>query len=191
MTGKDSMDLSLGNMWHSWFAFRKGKRATPELHVFQYDLERNLRELCEDLNGGKYRHGGYTKFTVCDNKKRVISVASIRDRVAHRLIYDYLVAIYDGTFIFDAWSCRENKGLIAAIERAQKFLTLHPNNFVWRADIKKFFDSMDHATLIQILSRRIRDPKALWLIQEIISSFTVRNSAEREREYLLECRLAT
>lgn len=161
------MDLSLKNIWQSWFAFHKGKRATKELHAFQYGLERNLRELYAALNDGNYRHGCYAHFTVCDNKRCQIAMAPIRDRVVHRLIYDYLVPIYDGTFIFDAWSCRASKGLIAAIERTQKFLATHPQSFIWRADIKKFFDSVDHNILLQILLHRVRDPKAFGLINEL------------------------
>ena len=181
--GKDvSIELSLENLWRTWLNFRAGKKPTPELDELQYDLEGNFFKLHRELNRRTYRHGRYRVFTVCDNKKRVISVAPIRDRLVHRLLYDYLVPIYDSTFIFDAWSCREGKGLLACIERTQKFLTAHPRSFVWRTDIRKFFDSVDHETLLATLSRRIRDPKALWLIQEIISSFIVRDSAERERE---------
>lgn len=120
--GSDSIDLSLKNIWRSWFEFRKGKRVGDELHAFQYQVEKNLYALFKDLNNGTYRHGGYCKFIVNDNKRREISVASIRDRVVHRLIYEYLEKIYDKTFIYDAWSCRKGKGLLGAIERTQVFL---------------------------------------------------------------------
>jgi retron-type reverse transcriptase len=120
--GNESIDLSLKNIWKSWFEFRKGKRSDLKMHDFQYHLEKNLYELFQDLNNGHYRHGGYRKFIVCDNKRREISVASVRDRVVHRLIYDYLEKIYDKTFIYDDWSCRKGKGLLGAIERVQGFL---------------------------------------------------------------------
>jgi len=181
MIGSD-IDLSLKSIWQSWFAFRKGKRATRELQMFQYNLERNLGELHAELNDGAYRHGGYTHFTVCDNKRRQIAVSGIRDRVVHRLIYDYLVPIYDKTFIYDAWSCRTGKGLLACIERTQKFLTAHPHSFVWRADIKKFFDSVDRETLLDILAHRIHGQKAFRLVREVILSFPT-TQREREREY--------
>jgi RNA-directed DNA polymerase len=186
--GNDSfIDLSLGNIWHSWFAFRKGKRATQEMHVFQYDLERNLRELYEELKDGAYYHGDYTHFTVCDNKRRRIAVAGIRDRVVHRLIYDYLVPIHDKGFIYDAWSCRKGKGLLACIERTQKFLTAHSHSYVWRADIRKFFDSVNHKVLLKILARRVHEPKASWLIREVIRSFP---TVQRERAYQEPARYA-
>jgi len=144
---------------------------TDELHVFQFHLERNLFELQRDLENGTYRHGGYKKFTVCDNKKREISVAGIRDRVVHRLIYDYLIPIFDRTFIFDAWSCRKGKGLIGAIIRAQDFLKKNPRAYVWRADVRKFFDSVNHGVLLDAIFRKVRCPAARQLIREVVESF--------------------
>ena len=118
---------------------------------------------------------------VTDNKRREISVASIRDRVAHRLLYDYLVKVYDRTFIYDAWSCRKDKGVIGAINRVQDYARGHPRNFVWRMDITKFFDSVQHKTLCFILKRRLQgDPTALALASKIINSYPEK-IPERER----------
>jgi len=181
----NDIDLSLRNIWLSWFAFRKGKRATEDLHEFQFNLEKNLFELNRDLENGTYCHGGYRKFIICDNKKREISCAGIRDRVVHRLLYDYLVPIFDKTFIYDAWSCRKGKGLIGAIERAQEFLRKNPRSYVWRADVRKFFESVDQKVLIKLIQRKVSDQKALCLIKEIIFSYP---TAQREREPLLVCR---
>ncbi|MBI2632893.1 MAG: hypothetical protein HYW78_00690 [Parcubacteria group bacterium] len=177
--GNSSIDLSLANIWQSWFKFRTGKRKTKELEYFNYYLEQNLENLHFDLNSGRYKHGGYKKFIVTDNKRREISVASIRDRVVHRLLYEYLNKIYDKTFVYDAWSCRKNKGLFGAIERTQKFLNKHANFFAWRADIKKFFDNVDHQTLLEILFLKIRDNKTINILRKIISSYSV---SIRERE---------
>lgn len=155
----------------SFRRFRKGKKSTPELDMFQFNLERNLFNLWRDLNSGAYRHGGYRKFIVCDNKKREISVSSIRDRVVHRLLYDYLVKIYDKTFIYDAWSCRKGKGLSACLDRVQNFIVEDAGGYVWKADIKKFFDNVDQEKLLSIISRRVKDEVDLWIIKEIICSY--------------------
>lgn len=179
------MDLSLENIWQSWFSFKKGKRISRELHTFQFYLEKNLFDLQRGIQNKTYRHGGYRVFTVCDNKRRVISVAPIRDRIVHRLVYDYLVPIYDKTFIFDAWSCRRGKGLLACIERTQIFLRKNPQAYVWRADIRKFFDSVDQKILPGLVFRKVKCPEAQWLIREVINSFP---KMQRERETLSECR---
>lgn len=192
---KCPLDLSLSNIWKSWYLFRRGKKSTAELERFSYYLEKNLYDLFVDLNSGNYQHGPYRRFTVYDNKKRRISVAAIRDRVVHRLIYEYLNKIYDKTFIFDAWSCRKEKGLVGAIERTQKLLTKYPKSFIWRTDIKKFFDNVDHDVLLKILSLRTSDNKARAFLKEIIGSYAI-GPSERERERVKrpagkECRLAT
>lgn len=167
----NSIDLSLDNIWKSWYAFRKGKKPTLELDKFQFNLETNLFGIHNELNTGIYKHGKYKTFIVSENKKREISVAPIRDRIVHRLIYDYLTPIYDKTFIYDVWSCRVGKGLLGAIERIQKFSQSYPDYYVWRADIKKFFDNVDHEILLKILSLKIKDAKTMKLMEEIIKSF--------------------
>lgn len=172
MIGSESIDLGLGSVWKAWFEFRKGKRMSEEMHEFQYHVEAHLAQLHQDLNGGTYKHGPYRSFTVCDNKRREISVSSVRDRVVHRLLYDYLVPIWDKTFIYDAWSCRKGKGLLAAIERTQDFLKSFPNAYVWRADVRKFFDSVNQEVLLKLVKRRVKDPKALELIAEVIQSYS-------------------
>ena len=176
--GSVSIDLSLANIWKNCYRFKQGKRKTKELEHFQYFLEENLRQLHFDLNNGTYQHGGYRKFIVHDNKRREILVTNVRDRIVHRLLYEYLVGIYDKTFIYDVWSCRKNKGLVGAIERAQEFLKRYSKCYVWRLDIKKFFDNVDHEVLIKILSLRIIEPRVLYLLKKVIESCSV---STRER----------
>jgi RNA-directed DNA polymerase len=181
MTGKvESIDFSLSNIWYSWRKFRKGKKRSAELEDFTYHLEKNLFLLFENLNSGSYHHGGYKIFYVMDNKKRRIAVAGIHDRVVHRLLYEYLVPIYDPTFIFDAWSCRKGKGLLGAIERTQELFRRNPDGFVWRADVIKFFDNVDRDILFRLLQGKIFDSQALWLLKNIVDSSC--ESRERERE---------
>ncbi len=179
--GNVSIDLGLENIWKAWFDFRHGKKRTPEIEQFSYYLEEQLSALHQELVSSTYRHGGYHTFTVTDNKRRVISVASIRDRVVHRLLYNYLVPIYNKLFYDDVWSCRPNKGVVGSIERVQKFVTGCPRVFVWRTDITKFFDHVNGEALMQMLRRTIAYPNALWLLEEIIVSFH-RGTAPRERE---------
>ncbi len=179
-TSSPELDFSLSKICRSWYLFRRGKKCSPELFRFQYNLESNLSSLQEELENNSYHPGGYRTFIVNENKKRTISVASIRDRVVHRLLYEYLVPIYDKTFIYDVWSCRREKGLLGAIERTEWFLNKYQNSFVWRADIKKFFDNVDHEILLKILSFRITDKKTFNLLREVIGSYGLPTATERE-----------
>lgn len=170
------LDISIANIWRSWFDFVKGKRKTLELELYRYHLEANLTKLREEIISSNYRHGEYRQFVVCDNKRRQIKVASVKDRVVHRVVYNYLVGVYDKSFIFDAWSCRKNKGLLGAIIRAQKFMRSNPGSFVWRADIKKFFDNVDRQILWDVLRRKVRDNTALFLLAEVMGLPRRKNS---------------
>lgn len=141
------------------------------MEEFEYHLEDNLKSLFNDLNLGKYKHGSYRTFVVSENKRREISVAPMRDRIVHRILYDYLVPIFDHTFVFDAWSCRKTKGLLGAIERTQDFLKSFSNHYVWRADVQKFFDHVDRDVLLTLLKRRVTDVGILSLLEEVIFSY--------------------
>ena len=160
----------------------RGKKRTAELHHFIYHLESNLNALNTELTNRIYKHGQYRLFSVNDTKRRDIAVASIKDRFVHRLLYEYLVKIYDKTFVYDIWSCREEKGLLKAIERAQDFIARNHHGYFWRGDVQKFFDSVNQNTLRNILHMRVEDNHALWLLDEVITSYPTRDLRERERE---------
>jgi RNA-directed DNA polymerase len=168
----ESIDRSLSNIWHSWYTFRRGKKRSFELDAFSCNLETNLLSLHQDLVNNTYKHGPYRTFIITDTKKRTISVAQTRDKIIHRLLYDYLVGQFDKTFIYDAWSCRKEKGLIRAIKRAQRSLMMYRYNYVWRGDIAKFFDSVDQKILRKQIKRRIKDKNALRIINEVIESYS-------------------
>lgn len=165
------MDVSLSKIWKSWYAFRRGKKRNKELDTFFYSLETNLSKLRRDLVSSDYQHGPYKRFSITDSKRRIISVASIRDRVVHRLVYDYLTDIFDKTFLYDSWSCRKGKGLSGAIKRTQKVIAKYRYSYIWRGDITKFFDSVDHEILKTNIRRKVRDKKALKIIDNIIDSY--------------------
>jgi RNA-directed DNA polymerase len=167
----NSIDISVNNLFQCWQLYKKGKKRSLEFEHFYYNVESEILRLYQDLLSEKYKHGQYRNFIVNDNKKRMISVAPIRDRIIHRLLYDYLVEIFDKTFIFDAWSCRKGKGLHGAIDRSQKFLNINRGGYVWRSDVKKFFDSVDQGVLMNLLKLRIQDRLALNLLKEIIGSY--------------------
>jgi len=166
----ESIDFSLENIYLSWQRFKAGKTKTKELLHFHYNLEQNLHRLHSDLTTKTYTHGDYQTFEVNENKKRVITVASIRDRVVHRLLYDCLVEVFDRTFIYDVWSCRKGKGLHTAIERAQEFSRVNKSNYFLRADIKKFFHSINPQILIKLVARKVDCSNCLWLLGEILKS---------------------
>jgi hypothetical protein len=170
--GKPSdIDTSLANIWKSWYNFRKGKRNSIAILEFEWQLEAELLSLHSDLNNGAYGHGSYSHFIVNEHKRRDIAVASVRDRVVHRLIYDYLVTVCDSRFDYDVWSCRLGKGNSAALERTGTLLRKYAEGYIWRGDVQKFFDHIDQDVLQELLFRYDLGEKALWVLDKIITSY--------------------
>ncbi len=146
------------------------------MRIFERRLEDNLFRLNWELKNGLYRHGPYQSFRICDPKPRIIHKAAVRDRVVHHAAYRVLYPLFDKIFIFDSYSCRLDKGTHKAVDRLALFLdniSRHNRQTVFAAkcDIKKFFASVDHEILKNILRWRIVDTKINNLLDNIIDSF--------------------
>lgn len=164
------------NIFSAWYAFRKGKQNKRDVMEFERNLEDNVFQLLEDLNTKSYKHQGYSTFHVYDPKFRIINKACVRDRVVHHLVYNFLEPIFQPTFIYHSYACQKEKGIHKAVEELSKNLRQASHNYtrtLWslKLDIKKFFDSVNHEVLLQLLKRKIKDDDTLWFLEEIIQSY--------------------
>lgn len=168
--------ISLENLLHSWRSFRKGKADKEDVKEFEFDLEDCLFGLHHDLANNTYRHGGYFSFYVHDPKLRHIHKPSVRDRIVHHALVNVLDPMYEPTFIETSYASRMGKGTHRGFKQLHRYaheLSQNNTQTVWclKSDIRKFFDSMDHAVLMKILRRKVKDERVLGLIHEIIASF--------------------
>lgn len=93
-------------------------------------------------------------------------MAPFRDRVMHHALVNVLEPIWERRFITDSYATRKDKGVHAAVARAQYFI----RQYEWflKTDVEKFFDSVHHDTLLGILARTIKDKQALAVAEKII-----------------------
>lgn len=143
---------------------------------FARDLEDNIFLLHETLLNKTYRHGYYEHFFVNDPKRRYISKAMVRDRVVHQAVVQVIERVFESIFIFDSYSSRKNKGTHAAVLRLEKFFRQATANYHFavyalKCDIRRFFDSVQHDTLFDVIKQKISDGNFIWLIQEILQSY--------------------
>lgn len=184
------------NLLEAWQEFVKGKKRKNDVQKFQLALMDNIFKLSKSLTDYTYKHANYQEFNICDPKPRNIHKAIVRDRLLHHAIYKILYPFFDKSFISDSFSCRVNMGIHKAINRFEKFSRkVGQNNtktcWVLKCDIKKFFDSVDHVILSNLLKQKISDKNTLWLLMEVIKSFSKQTGqlrlfdlqfANRERE---------
>lgn len=163
-------------MLGAWKEFKKGKTKKWDILEFEFNLERNIFGINKQLFEKTYINKPYIPFYVYDPKKRHIHKADVLDRVVHQAIYRVLYKIYDPTFIHDSYACRSNKGTHKGVQRLKDFIRKESKNnhrkvWVLKCDIAKFFDSINHLILEDVLFRKIKDSDTRWLIKNIVSSF--------------------
>jgi retron-type reverse transcriptase len=168
--------ISLDNLLNAWNEFILGKRSKKDVLEFSVNLMDNIILLHDGLANGSYEHSGYENFFITDPKPRHIHKASVRDRLLHHAIYRILYPFFEKTFIADSFSNRVDKGTHKAVKRFKSFADkVSKNNtrtcWVLKGDIKKFFASVNHEILKQILSDYISDQKITSLLRNVIDSF--------------------
>ncbi len=169
--------ITIEKLLKAWQEFLRDKKNRKDVILFQARLMDNIFDLFNDLKNKTYKHDGYFAFNISDPKPRQIHKATVRDRLLHHLIYQELYEYFDTKFIFDSYSCRIDKGTHKAIDRFRYFFRkVSKNNtktcFVLKCDIRKFFANIDHAILKKILSKGTFDTDTLWLLEQVIDSFS-------------------
>jgi retron-type reverse transcriptase len=147
---------------------QKNKRFEQATARFNLQIEKELIQLEEELENGTYNPQGYYSFYIYDPKPRMISAAPYRDRVVHHALCHIISPILENSLIDDTFANRKGKGTHAAILRYQHFAKQY--KYVLKCDIKKYFASIDHEILKQLLRKKIGCPYTLALIDKIIDN---------------------
>lgn len=154
-----------------YLAYRKArlcKRKYESVAEFEFNQEKNLLRLRDELRNETWRPGKYHSFYIHDPKKRLISAAPFRDRVAHHALVNVIEPIWEQRFIFDSYANRVGKGTHRALDRAQQFSRRW--RYFLQCDVEQFFPAIDHAILRNELARLLVDPAALAMCDHILDS---------------------
>ena len=172
----------LDNLNLAWIKAKKGKTKKRYVKRFGKNLEGNLLELQKELKEEIYSPRKLKNFVLRDPKTRKISKSAFRDRVIHHALCNIITPLFEKSFIYDPHANQIGKGTHKALERLDKFKRkVSKNNtqdcYVLKADIKHYFEDVNHEVLIKILDKKIKDEKVIWLIRQVLENFR-----ERERE---------
>ena len=157
---------------------KRGRTSREYVQHFECHRERELLKLRDELLSGSYCPGPYKEFYILEPKYRMISAAPYRDRVVHHALCNIIEPLFERSFIYDSYANRAGKGVHRAVDRYQYFACKYP--FVLKCDIRKYFPSIDHDILKNIVRRRIACERTLLLIDTIINNS---NPQEQVRDY--------
>ena len=164
--------ISIENLQLADMIARKGKSKQQGIIVHDKNREENILKLHELLKNKKYKTSPYTTFIIREPKEReIFRLPYFPDRITHHAVMNILEPIFVSTFTADTYSCIKGKGIHSAARGVQNALKdVQGTEFCLKLDVKKFYPSVDHDILKQILRRKFKDADLLWLLDEIIDS---------------------
>ncbi|MBN2606722.1 MAG: hypothetical protein JXR47_05240 [Thiotrichales bacterium] len=153
---------------------RKGKGWRNEILTFKSNLEENLIHIQNELIWKTYQSGSYRHFKIHEPKERDVAALPFRDRVVHHALVDAIQPVFESRFIHHSYACRAGKGTHAGADAAQRMMRIvkrnHGRVYALKADISKYFASIDHDVLLRLIEKRIACQDTLWLIKSILST---------------------
>lgn len=159
------------NLRLAWLKARKGKTSKKSVQNFSRNVNKNLQVIHDRMIASPPVLSKYIQFKIYDPKERMISVVPFPDRVMHHAIMNVLEPVFERQFIFHTYACRKGKGTHAVARYA--FKCSGRSEFFLKLDVRKYFDSIDHTVLKQLLCRIIKDARCLELLFGVIDSYKI------------------
>lgn len=159
----------IDNLHLAFWKAKRGKEGKNEFADFMKTFDKNLLTMRDELLSGNVQVGDYHYFKIFDPKERSICTASFKERVLHHAIMNICHDNFERFQIFDSYASRKNKGTYAALNRAKYF----QRKYKWflKLDVRKYFDSVDHKVLKELLKNRFKDKVLLKILDRIIDSY--------------------
>jgi len=168
--------LNYNSLWESFFMLDKDKApGIDEVTWVQYKekLSENLKNLVKRMKSGSYKPQPVrrTHITKEDGKrKRPLGIPAIEDKIVQKAMARVLNAIYEPLFMDFSYGFRSGRSCHDALDKLDKDIMKNPVNHVIDADIKGFFDNVDHDWLMKMLEEKIVDKNFLKLIRKFLKA---------------------
>ena len=190
--------LRLTSLWHHVYNvnqlreayFKLKRRSAPGVdgrtwEEYGKDLEANLRDLSERLKRGAY-HARPVKRTYIpkeDGGKRPIGIPVLEDKIVQRAVVEVLNAIYEVDFKGFSYGSRPGRSQHNALDALIVAIEQRKVNRVLDADVRSFFDAINHGWLVKFVEHRIGDRRVVrhikkWLKAGILEDGEWRSADE-------------
>jgi retron-type reverse transcriptase len=152
---------------------KKGKSHYSEVKMVEANPEKYFVEIQQMLKNKTFCNSKYEVFIKTDKGKEreIFKLPYFPDRIIHHCIMNVLEPIWMKTLISDTYSSLKGRGIHKGVKRIKKALKDRDNTkYCLKMDVRKFYPSIDHDILKQIITKKIKDKDLLWLLGEIIDS---------------------
>ena len=146
------------------------------------DLEEHLRDLHARVHRGAYRARPSRRVYIpkADGRWRPLGVAALEDKLLQRAVVEVLNAIYETDFLDFSYGFRPGRSPHQALDALATGIFRKKVNWVLDADIRGFYDAIDHGWLLKFLEHRIADKRILRLIRKWLKAGVIEDGAWSE-----------
>jgi RNA-directed DNA polymerase len=147
-------------------------------------LEENLADLSGRLKRGAYRARPVKRAYIAkaDGRQRPLGIPTLEDKLVQRTTVDVLNAIFETDFLGFSYGFRLGRNPHSALDALYAGLLTRKVNWVLDADIRGFFDAIDHGWLVKFVEHRIADRRVVRLIQKWLNAGVLEDGTRRWSE---------
>jgi RNA-directed DNA polymerase len=148
------------------------------------ELENNLKDLSERLARGAYRASPVKRVYIpkTDGRQRPIGIPVLEDKIVQRATVAVLNAVYETDFLGFSYGFRPGRNPHSALDALTVAIQRKKVNYVLDADIRSFFDTLDHQWLIRFIEHRIADPRVIRHIRKWLNAGVLEQGQFMEQE---------
>ena len=165
------------NIKACYYEVMRNTKNKRQVYKLQNNAENVIRTIYEELKNERYVVGKYNVFIIYEPKQRTIVSQGMKDKIVNHLIAREILypAILPCLVPFNVAS-RPGMGTKKALEYLERyrrqFAAKNEKYFMLKCDISRFFLSIDHKILKKKVRRRIKDPRALKIVFDVIDSYS-------------------
>ena len=147
----------------------KSKKSKWSTRVFEKNKTEYLTKLQQMLINGEFNTSPYRVRKIYEPKERLIYILPLYpDHIVHHALINILGPIWQASFIRDSYACIPGKGLHKASHAVMRFI--RRNKYVLQCDVRKFYPSINHQIIFDIIKKKVADKRLLDVLHNIIWS---------------------
>ena len=174
-------------LWKAYFEMKKDAAPGVDGQTWQQygeDLENNLQDLSARLQRGAYRAKPVRRVFIpkADGRQRPIGVPALEDKIVQRATTEVLNAVYETDFKNFSYGFRPKRGAHQAVDALAVGIQTRKVNWVLDADIRGFFDAIDHEWMIRFVEHRIADRRVVRHVKKWLNAGVLEDGRRMQAE---------